>query len=248
MINKEVVIVSGARTAIGTMGGTLKDFHQHDLGGIVIKEAVKRSGVDPALVDEVIVGNVGQIAESGFIARVCMLNAGLPLETTAYSLNRQCGSGLQTINSAVQAIQTDEADIIVSCGTENMNMLPFYIRKHRFGNKFGNETLEDGLVSILTWPLGPYPNGITAENVAAEYNISRQDQDEFTLRSQQKAETAIKEGKFIDEIVPLDVRVGKETVTFAQDEHPRFGITLDKLAKMKPAFKDGGSVTAANSW
>lgn len=247
MINKEVVIVSGARTAVGTMGGTLKDFHQHDLGGIVIKEAVKRSGVDPKLVDEVIVGNVGQIAESGFIARVCMLNAGLPLETTAYSLNRQCGSGLQTINSAVQAIQTDEADIIVACGTENMNMLPFYIRKHRFGNKFGNETLEDGLVSILTWPLGPYPNGITAENVAAEYNISRLDQDEFTLRSQQKAESAIKEGKFIDEIVPLDVRVGKETVTFAQDEHPRFGITLDKLAKMKPAFKDGGSVTAANS-
>ena len=247
MINKEVVIVSGARTAVGTMGGTLKDFHQHDLGGIVIKEAVKRSGVDPALVDEVIVGNVGQVAESGFIARVCMLNADLPLETTAYSLNRQCGSGLQTINSAVQAIQTDEADIIVACGTENMNMLPFYIRKHRFGNKFGNETLEDGLVSILTWPLGPYPNGITAENVAAEYNISRLDQDEFTLRSQQKAETAIKEGKFIDEIVPLDVRVGKETVTFAQDEHPRFGITLEKLAKMKPAFKDGGSVTAANS-
>ncbi len=125
MINKEVVIVSGVRTAIGTMGGTLKDFHQHDLGGMVIKEAVKRSGLEPKLVDEVIVGNVGQIAESGFIARVCMLNAGLPLETTAYSLNRQCGSGLQTINSAVQAIQTDEADIIVACGTENMNMLPF---------------------------------------------------------------------------------------------------------------------------
>ena len=150
---KEVVIVSGVRTAIGTMGGTLKDYHQHDLGGKVIEEAVKRAGIEPKLVDEVIVGNVGQIAESGFIARCCMLKAGLPLETTAYSVNRQCGSALQAVNSAVQAIQTDEADIVVACGTENMNMLPHYIRKHRFGNKFGHETLEDGLLSILTWPM-----------------------------------------------------------------------------------------------
>ena len=247
MSNKEVVIVSGVRTAIGTIGGTLKEYHQHDLGGMVIKEAVSRSGIEPKLVDEVIVGNVGQIAESGFIARVCMLNAGLPLETTAYSLNRQCGSGLQAVNSAVQAIKAGEAEIIVACGTENMNMLPFYVRKHRFGNKFGNETLEDGLVSILTWPMGPYPNGVTAENVATEFNISREDQDEFTLRSQQKAEAAINAGKFNDEILPLEVKAGKQTVTFAQDEHPRFGITLDKLAKMKPAFKEGGSVTAANS-
>ena len=247
MIDVEVVIVSGVRTAIGTMGGTLKEFHQHDLGGLVIQEAVKRSGIDPSLVDEVIVGNVGQIAESGFIARVCMLKAGLPLETTAYSVNRQCGSGLQAINSAVQAIQTNEAEILVACGTENMNMLPHYIRKHRFGNKFGHETLEDGLLSILTWPMGPYPNGVTAENVATQFNISRQAQDEFALSSQQKAEAAIKAGKFVDEILPLDVKIGRETKKFAQDEHPRFGITLENLAKMKAAFKDGGTVTAANS-
>jgi acetyl-CoA C-acetyltransferase len=244
---KEVVIVSGVRTAIGTMGGTLKDYHQHDLGGAVIAEAVKRAGLEGKFVDEVIVGNVGQIAESGFIARVCMLKAGLPLETTAYSVNRQCGSGLQAINSAVQAIQTDEAGIVVACGTENMNMLPHYIRKHRFGNKFGHETLEDGLLSILTWPMGPYPNGVTAENVAKEFNISRQAQDEFTLMSQQKAEAAIKAGKFVDEILPLEVKAGREVKSFAQDEHPRFGITMEALAKMKPAFKDGGSVTAANS-
>jgi acetyl-CoA C-acetyltransferase len=229
------------------MAGTLKDFHQHDLGAAVIKEAVSRSGVEMQDIDEVIVGNVGQIAESGFIARVCMLKAGLPLETTAYSVNRQCGSGLQAINSAVQAIQTDEAQIIVACGTENMNMLPHYIRKHRFGNKFGHETLEDGLLSILTWPMGPYPNGVTAENVATQFNISRQAQDEFALSSQQKAEAAIKAGKFVDEILPLDVKVGRETKKFAQDEHPRFGITLENLAKMKAAFKDGGTVTAANS-
>ena len=247
MISRETVIVSGVRTAIGTMGGSLKDVHQHDLGGLVIKEAVRRAGIEGKLVDEVIVGNVGQIAESGFIGRVCMLNAGLPLETTAYSVNRQCGSALQAINSAVQAIQSEEAEIVVACGTENMNMLPHYIRKHRFGNKYGNETLEDGLLSILTWPLGPYHNGITAENVAEKFCISRQSQDEFALASQLKAESAIKAGKFIDEILPIEVREGKEIKVFKQDEHPRFGITIEALSKMKPAFKEGGSVTAANS-
>jgi acetyl-CoA C-acetyltransferase len=247
MTGQEVVIVSGVRTAIGTMGGSLKDVHQHDLGGMVIQEAVKRAGIEGKLVDEVIVGNVGQIAESGFIGRVCMLKAGLPLETTAYSVNRQCGSALQAVNSAVQAIQTGEAAIVVAGGTENMNMLPYYIRKHRFGNKFGNETLEDGLLSILTWPMGPYPNGITAENVAEQFHVSRQCQDEFALESQQKAEAAIKAGKFVDEILPIEIRVGKEKRAFAQDEHPRFGITLEALAKMKPAFKEGGTVTAANS-
>jgi len=247
MNGKDVVVVSGVRTAIGTMGGTLKDFHQHDLGAAVIKEAVVRSGVKAEDVDEVIVGNVGQIAESGFIARVCMLKAGLPLETTAYSVNRQCGSGLQALNSAVQAIQTDEANIVVACGTENMNMLPHYIRKHRFGNKFGHETLEDGLLSILTWPMGPYPNGITAENVAEQYCVTRKAQDEFALLSQQRAEAAIKAGKFIDEILPLEVKIGREVKRFDQDEHPRFGITYDSLARLKPAFKEGGTVTAANS-
>jgi acetyl-CoA C-acetyltransferase len=247
MTGQEVVIVSGVRTAIGTMGGSLKDVHQHTLGGMVIKEAVKRAGIEGKLVDEVIVGNVGQIAESGFIARCCMLTAGLPLETTAYSVNRQCGSGLQAVNSAVQAIQTEEAEIVVASGTENMNMLPYYIRSHRFGHKFGNETLEDGLLSILTWPMGPYPNGITAENVAEQFHVSRQCQDEFALESQQKAEAAIKAGKFVDEILPVGVKVGREKKMFAQDEHPRFGITMEALAKLKPAFKEGGTVTAANS-
>jgi acetyl-CoA C-acetyltransferase len=247
MISKEVVIVSGVRTAIGTMGGSLKNVHQHDLGGMVIEEAVKRAGFEGKLVDEVIVGNVGQIAESGFIGRVCMLKAGLPLETTAYSVNRQCGSSLQAVNSAVQAIQTEEAEIVVACGTENMNMLPYYLRNHRFGNKFGNETLEDGLLSILTWPMGPYPNGITAENVADQFHVSRQCQDEFALQSQQRAEAAINAGRFVDEILPIEVKEGKATKTFRQDEHPRFGITMETLSKMKPAFKAGGSVTAANS-
>ena len=128
-----------------------------------------------------------------------------------------------------------------------MNQLPYYIRKHRFGNKFGHETLEDGLLTILTWPMGPYPNGVTAENVAAQYHISRQCQDEFALSSQQKAEAAIKAGKFVDEILPVEIKAGRETKLFGQDEHPRFGLTMEQLSKMKPAFKEGGSVTAANS-
>lgn len=247
MHKKDVVIVSAVRTAVGTFGGTLKDYHQHDLGGKVIAEAVKRANISGDQVDEVIVGNVGQIAESGFIARVCMLNAGLPLETTALSLNRQCGSGLQAINTAVQTILAGEADIIVACGTENMNMLPHYIRKHRYGNKFGHETLEDGLVSILTWPLGPYVNGVTAENVAREYNITREDQDNFSLSSQQKAEKAILAGKFKDEILPLTVTAGRKTIEFDQDEHPRFGITIEDFSTKKPAFVEGGTVTPANS-
>lgn len=247
MSNQEIVIVSGVRTAVGTFGGTLKDYHQHDLGAEVIAEAVKRANISPEVIDEVIVGNVGQIAESGFIARVCSLTAGLPLETTSLSINRQCGSGLQAINTAAQMILSGEADVIVACGTENMNMLPHYIRKHRYGNKFGHETLEDGLVSILTWPMGPYVNGITAENVAEKYNITREDQDQFALSSQQKAEKAILAGKFKDEILPLNVKQGRKTIEFSQDEHPRFGITVEDFASKKPAFKDGGTVTPANS-
>jgi acetyl-CoA C-acetyltransferase len=245
---EDIVIVSGARTAVGTMGGSLKDIHQADLGALVIKEAVKRVGLEGNQIDEVIVGNVGQVAESGFLARMCSLKAGLPLETTAYAVNRQCGSGLQAINNAVQQIQCGNADIVVAAGTENMNQLPYYVRRARFGYRFGHDQFEDGLLTILTWPMGPYPNGITAENVAEKYNISREDQDNFALNSQRKAEAAIKAGKFLDEIIPVEVPAGKKgTTIFNQDEHPRFGITMDKLAKLRPAFREGGSVTAANS-
>ncbi|OIQ12938.1 Acetyl-CoA acetyltransferase [Moorella thermoacetica] len=245
---KDVVIVSGVRTAVGTRGGSLKDIHQADLGAMVIKEAVRRAGLEGNQVDEVIVGNVGQVAESGFIARMCSLKAGLPLETTAFSVNRQCGSGLQAINSAVQEIQSGNAEIVVACGTENMNQLPYYVRNARYGYGFGHGQLEDGLLTILTWPLGPYPNGVTAENIAERYHISREEQDAFALKSQQKAEAAIKAGKFVDEILPVEVPAGKrETRMFAQDEHPRFGLTMEQLAKLKPAFREGGTVTAGNS-
>lgn len=244
---KEIVIVSGARTAIGTMAGSLKDVHQADMGGLVIKEAVKRAGIRPEAVDEVVVGCVGQVAESGFLGRMCSLKAGLPLETTAYSVNRQCGSGLQAINDAFKQIQCGDADIVVAAGTDNMNQLPYYLRKARFGYRFGHDQLEDGLLTILTWPMGPYPNGITAENVAEQFNISRADQDEFALRSQEKALAAIAAGKFKDEIIPVEIKEGKNITLFDTDEHPRPGLTIEKLAKLRPAFKEGGSVTAANS-
>lgn len=245
---KEVVIVSGARTAIGRFGGSLKDVHSTDLGAIVVKEAVKRAGISPRDVDELIVGNVGQIAENGFIGRVISLKADLPEETTAYSVNRQCGSGLQAIIDGMLEIQTGNADIVVACGTENMSQLPYYVRGARFGYRMGHAELEDGLTTILTWPSGPYHNGITAENVAETYNVSREEQDRFALQSQEKAVAAIKAGKFVDEIVPIELKDRKGNVSiFKTDEHPREGLTLEKLARLKPAFKEGGSVTAGNS-
>jgi acetyl-CoA C-acetyltransferase len=244
---RDVVVVSGVRSAVGTMNGSLKDIHQADLGGLIYKEAAKRAGISPEDVDEVIVGNVGQIAESGFLGRMVSLKAGFPLSTTAYAVNRQCGSGLEAINSAVMKIQTGNADVIVAGGTENMNQLPYYVRKGRYGYRFGHDTLEDGLLTILTWPMGPYPNGVTAENLANEYQISRQAQDEWALTSQRRAAEAVKQGKFQEEILSIEVKEGKQTKRFDQDEHIRLDISMERLGKLKPAFVEGGTVTPGNS-
>ncbi len=244
---EKIVIVSGCRTAIGGFMGGLSTVNQIDLGAIVVKEAVKRAGIAPEAVDEVIVGNVGQIAESGFIGRAVMLKAGLPKETTAYSVNRQCGSGLQAIADGMLELLTGNADVVVACGTENMSQLPYYIKGARDGLRMGHQKLEDGLIDILTWPLGPYHNGMTAEAVADKYNVSRQQQDEYALESQRRAIEAQDAGKFKEEIVPVEVKQRKETVVIDTDEHPRRGLTLEKLGKMRPAFKEDGSVTAANS-
>lgn len=246
-MDKKIVIVSGTRTAIGGFMGGLSSVDQIDLAAVVIKEAVKRAGIKPKVVDEVIVGNVGQIAQSGFLARAAMLKADLPMETTAYSVNRQCGSGLQAIVDASLEILTDNVDVVVACGTENMSQLPYYIKGTREGMKMGHQQLEDGLIDILTWPLGPYHNGITAEAVAEKFNISREDQDIFALNSQEKAIDAIDAGKFKDEIIPVEVKQKKESVIIDTDEHPRRGLTLEKMAKLRPAFKKDGTVTAANA-
>ena len=246
-MSKKIVLVSGCRTAIGGFMGGLSSVGQIDLGAIVVKEAVKRAGIAPEKVDEVIVGNVGQIAESGFIARAVMLKAGLPKETTAYSVNRQCASGLQALVDGMLEILTDNAEIVVACGTENMSQLPYYLKGARDGFRMGHQQLEDGLLDILTWPLGPYHNGTTAEAVAEKFGISREDQDAFALESQNRMIAAQDAGKFKDEIVPVEVKVKRDTVVIDTDEHPRRGLTMEKLGKLRPAFKEGGTVTAANS-
>jgi len=243
----KIVIVSGCRTAVGAFMGGLSPVDQIDLGAVVVREAVKRAGIAPEKVDEVIVGNVGQIAQSGFIARAVMLKAGIPRETTAYSVNRQCGSGLQALVDGMLEIQTGNADIVVACGTENMSQTPYYIKGARDGLRMGHQKLEDGLIDLLTWPLGPYHNGMTAEAVADKFGVTREQQDAFALESQNRMIAAMDAGKFKEEIVPVEVKRQKETVLFDTDEHPRRGLTMEKLGRLRPAFKEGGTVTAANS-
>ena len=245
---KEVVIVGMARTAIGTMGGAIKDVHASELGATAIKEAVKRAGISNDQIDEVIMGCVGQVAENAFMARMCAIKAGIPSSSTAYTVNRLCGSGLQAINNAVQQIQTNNADIIVAGGTENMDQLPYYVRKGRYGYRLGHAELEDGLLTALTDPFGNYSMGVTAEIVAYRHNITREEQDEFAAESQMKALHAIEQGYFEDSIVPVEVKGRRGEVTiFDKDEHPRAGTTVEKLSKLKAAFKEGGTVTAGNA-
>ena len=247
---KECVIVSAVRTPIASFGGSLKGFKAIDLGSMVVKEAVRRAGIEPAVVDECIVGQVGQIAENGFVARAISLQAGLPKETTAYSVNRQCGSGLQSIADAVMEIQTGRADVVVAAGAESISQLPYYVREARWGARMGHKTFEDGVIDILTWPLSNSHNGVTAENVANQFHVTREEQDAFALESHRRAVAAVKSGIFKDEILPVEIKDRKGNVTvFDTDEGPRDGLTIDKLAKLKPCFVfDGtGTVTAGNS-
>ena len=245
---KEVVVVSGVRLPVGSYGGSLKNTPAIDMGATVVKEAVKRAGIEPSVVDEVIIGQVGEVAENGFVARAISLKAGMPKETTAYSVNRQCGSGLQSIVEAVMEIQTGQADVVVAGGAENISQLPYYVKDARWGARMGHKVFEDGVIDILTWPLDGNHNGVTAENVAEKYNVSREEQDQFALESHQKACKAIKDGKFKDEILPVELKDRKGNITiFDTDEGPREGQTLEKLAKLKPCFVKGGTVTAGNS-
>ena len=245
---KEVVIVSGVRLPVGAFGGSLKDISVIDMGAMVVAEAVKRAGLSPSQVNEVIVGEVGQVAQDGFVARAISLKAGLPKECTAYSVNRQCGSSLQAIADACMEIQTGYADVVVAAGAENISQLPYYVKDARWGARMGHKNFEDGVIDILTWPLDGNHNGVTAENVAETYHVTREEQDTFALRSHQRACAAIEAGKFKDEILPVELKDRKGNITvFDTDEGPRSGLTLEKLARLKAIFKPGGSVTAANS-
>lgn len=247
---KEVVIVSGVRLPIGSFGGSLKTVSAIDMGAMVVREAVRRAGIEAKDVDECIIGQVGEIAENGFIARAASLKAGLPNETCAYSVNRQCGSGLQAIAEAVMEIQTGQADVVVAGGAENISQLPYYVKDARWGARMGHKCFEDGVIDILTWPLDGNHNGVTAENVARKFHVSRGEQDGFALESHQRACKAIEEGKFKDEILPVELKDRKGNVTvFDTDEGPRKGLTMAQLAKLRPCFlkDEQASVTAGNS-
>lgn len=247
---KEIVIASACRTAIGSFGGTLKNTPAVELGATVIKEAVNRAGLKPEQVDEVIFGNVLQAGLGQNPARQAALKAGLPETTTAFTVNIVCGSGLKSVALAAGLIQAGDADIIVAGGMENMSLAPYAMPAARWGARMFNTNMVDVMVNDGLWDaFNNYHMGITAENVAEQWGLTREMQDEFALASQQKAEAAIKAGKFKDEIVPVMIPQKKgDPVAFDTDEFPRFGTTIEALAKLKPAFKkDGGTVTAGNA-
>ncbi|MHC5239401.1 acetyl-CoA C-acetyltransferase [Enterococcus sp. LJL51] len=245
----EIVLAGAVRTAIGKYGGALANTSVVDLGAIVIKEAIKRAGIAPDQVDEVSMGAVLQAGMGQNIARQAAIKAGLPVEVPAQTLNILCGSGLKSVNMAAAMIAAGEADIIVAGGMENMSAAAYALKNARFGYRMGNGEMIDTMINDgLTDAFNHYHMGITAENVAEKYHITREEQDAFAAESQQKAEKAIAEGRFKDEIVPVPIKVKRETVMFEQDEFPRSGITAEGLSKMRPAFKqDGGTVTAANA-
>ena len=245
---REVVIVSACRTPIGSFGGSLKNVSAADLGAITVKEAVKRAGIAPELVDEVVYGNVLQAGLGQNVARQVSIKAGLPVETTAVTINIVCGSGLKTVAMAAQAIKSGDADIIVAGGTESMSMAPYVIPSARWGARMNNGKIVDAMVNDGLWDaFNQYHMGITAENVVEQWGLTREQQDEFAVRSQNLAEAAIKAGKFKDEIVPVVIPNKKGDIIFDTDEYPKFGATLEKMAKLKPAFKKDGTVTAANA-
>ena len=243
---EDVVIVSGVRTPIGKFQGAYSNFSASDLGAIAIRAAVERAGLSPSVVDHVIFGCVGQAAEDGYISRHAAVKAGMPIETPALSVNRICGSGLEAINTAARYIQVGDATVVVAGGTENMTMAPYYLRNARSGYRMGAGVLEDGITHLLSDPFSKSHMGITAENLAEKYEVSRAVQDEISMRSQERAAAAIAAGKFVDEIVPVEVKQGKETITISQDEHPRM-TSMEALGKLKPAFKPDGMVTAGNA-
>ena len=248
-MNEAIVIVSAVRTPIGTYGGALKGVSSGHLAAIAIEEAINRAGISAEQVDEAIMGEVRQTTESSNIARVAALRAGMPETSPAYTINRLCASGMQALASGVQQITFDQAEIIVAGGTESMSRSPIYLRNSRFGGD--KTTLIDSNLEAGQQPTEIYGKnlgmGITAENVAEKYNVSREDQDAFAVESQRRATEAINEGRFKNETVPVQVKEKKKTFIVDQDEHPRPGTTIDKLTKLRAAFKENGTVTAGNT-
>lgn len=247
-MSKKIVLAGACRTAIGKMGGGLSTTPAVELGALVIKEALQRAGVKPEQVDHVYMGNVLQAALGQNPARQAALKAGLPYTSTAVTVNIVCGSGLNCVNMAAQMIEAGDADIVVAGGMENMSMAPYALTKARFGYRMNNATMIDTMVNDGLWDaFNDYHMGITAENVAEKYGITREQLDAFSANSQQKAVAAQASGAFDEEIVPVEVKSKKGTVVFNKDEGPREGTTAESLSKLKPAFKKDGIVTAGNS-
>ena len=245
----EVVIAGAVRTAVGSYGGNLSGIPAVQLGKVVIKEALSRAGVPPEEVNEVIMGNILQAGAGQGPARQAAIFAGIPDYVPALTINKLCGSGLKAVNLAAAMVMLGESDVVVAGGMENMSAAPYLVDKARWGYRMGDGKLVDSMLTdALMDAFNNYHMGVTAENVAEKYGISRQAQDEFAAWSQQKAERAIKEGRFKEEIIPVEIPQRKgAALMFDQDEHPRSGVNAESLAKLRPAFRDGGTVTAANA-
>jgi acetyl-CoA C-acetyltransferase len=246
---QRAVIVSAVRTPVGSFGRSLCNVPAVELGVIVVKEALQRIGLPADQIDEVILGNVLQAGLGQNPARQVAIHSGIPRETPAFTINKVCASGLKSVILAAQAVLLGDAQVVVAGGIENMSQTPYALKESRWGQRMGNGKLVDLMILDGLWDIfNGYHMGNTAENVAAKFNVTRQDQDEFAVASQQKAEAAIKSGRFRDEIVSVSLPQRKgEPVVFDTDEHPRFGATLDAMTKLKPAFKSDGSVTAGNA-
>lgn len=246
---REVVIVSAVRTPVGAFGGVFKNVSAVQLGTIVAKEALKRANVDPAIVEEVIFGNVLQAGLGQNVARQISVHAGVPIETPSYTVNKVCGSGLKTVALAAQSIMAGDADIVLVGGTENMSQAPYLLKSARWGQRMGDGSIEDYMVKDGLWDIfNDTHMGITAENIAEKYSFTREEQDNLALVSQNRAEEAIKSGRFKDEIVAVEVpQRRKDPILVDTDEFPRFGTTIEALGKLRPAFKKDGTVTAGSA-
>ena len=248
MTQRDIFVVGTARTAIGTFGGSLKDVPNTQLATTAVKAALQRSGVSPDAIGHVVMGNVIPTdVKDAYLSRVAAIDAGCPIETPAFNVNRLCGSGLQAIISAAQAIQLGDCDIAIGGGSESMSRGPYFDTSARYGARMGDAVLVDYMLGILHDPWEKMHMGITAENVAARYNISRGQQDELAVTSQRRAAAAIAAGRFKEQIVPVEVKTRKGIVLFDTDEHVRADTTMETLSKMKPAFKKDGLVTAGNA-
>ena len=247
---RNAVIVSGARTPVGRFGGAFKDISAPDLGAAAIKTAIDRAGITADMVDEVVIGNAIQAAEAGYAARLASIRSGIPHETPTMAINRQCSSGLEAINVGAQLIKTGEAEIVVAGGAENMSQVPFLVNyQARFdGLRMGDSTLRDGLTDGLGCPVNRYHMGVTAENVAEQFDVSREDQDELAMISHQRAVAAIGNGKFESQITDIEVPQRRsDPIIVSIDEGPRADTTVESLSNLRPVFKKNGTVTAGNA-